>query len=45
MHDDLSFSVTDAIRRHDNPAEDARRAFDGLSNANKSRLLKFLDSL
>jgi CxxC motif-containing protein (DUF1111 family) len=45
MHDDLSFSVTDAIRRHGNQAENARNAFNGLSNTNRNRLLRFLDSL
>jgi CxxC motif-containing protein (DUF1111 family) len=45
MDDDLSFSVTDAIRRHGNQAENARNAFNGLSNTNRNRLLRFLDSL
>jgi CxxC motif-containing protein (DUF1111 family) len=45
MHDDLSFSVSDAIARHGNQAAAARAAFNALSNANKNRLLKFLDSL
>jgi CxxC motif-containing protein (DUF1111 family) len=45
MHDDLSFSVTDAIQRHRNQAAASRNAFNNLSNANRARLLRFLDSL
>jgi CxxC motif-containing protein (DUF1111 family) len=42
MHDDLSFSVTDAIQRHRNQAAASRNAFNNLSNANRARLLRFL---
>lgn len=45
MHDALSFSVEDAIRRHANQAASARNQFNALSGANRRRLLTFLSSL
>jgi len=45
MHDGLSLTLTDAIRRHGNQADDARKAFDALGNNNRNNLLAFLNSL
>jgi Di-haem oxidoreductase, putative peroxidase len=45
MHDNLSFSVEDAIARHSNQARRARSRFNDLSAADKTRLLTFLSSL
>ena len=45
MHDFLSHSIDDAIQRHDNQAESARRAFNGLSRTDQRRLMTFLRSL
>src|SRR5688572_19727918 len=45
MHDFLSHSIDDAIQRHDNQAENARRAFNGLSRTDQRRLMTFLRSL
>jgi CxxC motif-containing protein (DUF1111 family) len=45
MHDFLSHSIDDAIQRHGNQAEGARRAFNGLSSGDRRRLLTFLRSL
>ena len=45
MHDALSFSTFDAIDRHRGQASAARTAFLGLSNANRNRVLTFLNSL
>jgi len=45
MHDNLSFSVEDAIARHENQGARARRAFDRLDPADTKRLLTFLLSL
>jgi CxxC motif-containing protein (DUF1111 family) len=45
MHDALSFSLEDAIRRHGNQAASARNNFNALSSANRRRLLTFLSSL
>jgi len=45
MHDQLSFSVEDAIRRHGNQGASARNRFNGLSSSDKRRLLAFLSSL
>jgi CxxC motif-containing protein (DUF1111 family) len=45
MHDQLSFSMEDAIARHGNQAARARSRFDGLSSGDKKRLLAFLSSL
>jgi CxxC motif-containing protein (DUF1111 family) len=45
MHDFLSHSIDDAIQRHGNQADSARRAFEGLSQTDQQRLLTFLRSL
>jgi CxxC motif-containing protein (DUF1111 family) len=45
MHDGLSFTKEDAIRRHGGQAAGARSRFDGLSDADRTALLRFLDSL
>jgi CxxC motif-containing protein (DUF1111 family) len=45
MHDASSFSLNDAIDRHRGQASSARSAFFGLSNANRNRLITFLQSL
>ena len=45
MHDFESHSIDDAIARHGNQAEGARRAFNGLSRTDQRRLLTFLRSL
>jgi CxxC motif-containing protein (DUF1111 family) len=45
MHDFLSHSIDDAIQRHGNQAEGARRAFNSLSRTDQRRLMTFLKSL
>jgi CxxC motif-containing protein (DUF1111 family) len=45
MHDFLSHSVEDAIQRHDNQAQAARRGYNALSRTDQRRLLAFLSSL
>jgi len=45
MHDFLSHSIDDAIRRHGNQAAGARSAFDGLSQVDRRRIMTFLKSL
>jgi CxxC motif-containing protein (DUF1111 family) len=45
MHDFLSHSIEDAIQRHDNQAENARRGFNALGRTDQRRLLTFLRSL
>jgi len=45
MHDNLSFDVTDAIRRHDNQARSARKQFEKLGSKDRERLIAFLHSL
>jgi CxxC motif-containing protein (DUF1111 family) len=45
MHDASSFSLTDAINRHRNQADAARRAFNDLGTTSRNRLLTFLLSL
>ena len=45
MHDFQSHSIDDAIQRHGNQADGARRAFNGLSRTDQRRLLTFLRSL
>ena len=45
MHDNLSFSVEDAIARHGNQGARARSRFGRLSASDKKRLLAFLLSL
>ncbi len=45
MHDQLSFSVEDAIQRHGNQAAEARSRFNALRSSDKRRVLLFLSSL
>ena len=45
MHDFLSHSIDDAIQRHNNQADGARGAFNGLSRTDQRRLMAFLRSL
>jgi CxxC motif-containing protein (DUF1111 family) len=45
MHDGLSFSFEDAIRRHGNQAASSRAAFDALGATQKRQVLAFLKSL
>lgn len=45
MHDGRSFSVEDAIARHDAEAKRSRQAYEALSEAEKADLLAFLASL
>jgi len=45
MHDQLSFSVEDAIQRHGNQGATARSRFNDLRSSDKRRLLAFLSSL
>jgi CxxC motif-containing protein (DUF1111 family) len=45
MHDNLSFSLEDAIRRHGNQGAASRNAFNALSSSDQRKLLAFLNSL
>jgi CxxC motif-containing protein (DUF1111 family) len=45
MHDGLSFTKPEAIRRHNGQATEVRRRYEALTNAQRTRLLRFLDSL
>ena len=45
MHDNLSFSLEDAIARHGNQGAAARSAFNGLSSTDKAKLIAFLNTL
>jgi CxxC motif-containing protein (DUF1111 family) len=45
MHDGLSFTLEDAIRRHAGQAEPARRAFENLSHEEREQVVAFLRSL
>ena len=45
MHDGLSFTREDAIRRHGGQGAGVRATFDALTPAQKAALLAFLDSL
>ncbi|HEY7099528.1 MAG TPA: di-heme oxidoredictase family protein [Terriglobales bacterium] len=45
MHDGLSGSREEAILRHGNEAKNARKAYLGLSNTQRSQLLTFLNAL
>ena len=45
MHDGLSLSVEDAIRRHGGQASAARRAFQELRNSDQDKVVAFLMSL
>ena len=45
MHDGLSFTKQDAIRRHAGQAAGVTKTYNALSDAEKNQLLAFLDSL
>ena len=45
MHDGLSFTTEEAIQRHAGQAAGVTKKFNALSEAQKKRLLAFLDSL
>jgi len=45
MHDGLSFTTEEAVQRHTGQAAGVTRKFNALSEAQKKRLLAFLDSL
>src|SRR5262249_62422526 len=45
MHDGLSLTIEDAIRRHNGQAEGVRLKFEALSAKQKQQLLAFLKSL
>ena len=45
MHDGLSFTKQEAIRRHNGQATEVRRRYEALTNAQRTQLLRFLDSL
>jgi CxxC motif-containing protein (DUF1111 family) len=45
MHDGLSFTKQDAIQRHAGQAAGVTNKYQALSDAEKSQLLAFLDSL
>jgi CxxC motif-containing protein (DUF1111 family) len=45
MHDGLSFTYGEAIRRHGGQAASARSQYNGLSQAQRDQLRAFLDSL
>jgi CxxC motif-containing protein (DUF1111 family) len=45
MHDQLSFSVEDAIARHRNQGDAARNAFNALTASDKKKVLTFLSSI
>jgi len=45
MHDQLSFSLEDAIRRHGNQASSSRKRFSELRSSDRNKLLAFLQSL
>jgi CxxC motif-containing protein (DUF1111 family) len=45
MHDGLSFTKQDAIRRHGGQAVGVTKKYNALSDAEKNQLLAFLDSL
>ena len=45
MHDGLSFTKQEAIRRHNGQATEVRRRYEALTNAQRTRILRFLDSL
>jgi CxxC motif-containing protein (DUF1111 family) len=45
MHDGLSLTIEEAIRRHGGQAEGVRMKFEGLPDKQKKQLLAFLNSL
>jgi CxxC motif-containing protein (DUF1111 family) len=45
MHDGLSLTIDDAIRRHNGQAEGVRLKYEALPDKQKKQLLAFLNSL
>ena len=45
MHDGMSLTIDDAIRRHNGQAEGVRLKYEALSSDQKTQLLAFLKSL
>jgi CxxC motif-containing protein (DUF1111 family) len=45
LHDGVAPNIEDAIRRHRNEADLARRGFEGLSPSDLAALMAFLRSL
>jgi len=45
MHDGLSFTKTEAIARHSGQAADVVTEFKALTDAEKTQVMAFLDSL
>jgi CxxC motif-containing protein (DUF1111 family) len=45
MHDELSLTLTDAIRRHAGQASAARNSFNALNSGDRNRVIQFLMSL
>jgi len=45
MHDGLSFTREEAIRRHEGQATPVRQRFESLSQSERDALMRFLDSL
>ena len=45
MHDGMSMTIDDAIRRHAGQAEGVRLKYEALSSKHKRQLLTFLKSL
>ena len=45
MHDGLSFTLADAIKRHRGEASDVTVNFNSLNSIDKAALMKFLSSL
>ena len=45
MHDGLTFTKQEAIRRHSGQAETVKRRYESLSSSERDALMRFLDSL
>jgi CxxC motif-containing protein (DUF1111 family) len=45
MHDGLTFTLDDAIRRHAGQAEPARENYERLSHEEREQVVRFLRSL
>jgi CxxC motif-containing protein (DUF1111 family) len=45
MHDDLSFTLQEAIQRHAGQAATVTRSYNGLTTAQKNQLIAFMNSL
>jgi CxxC motif-containing protein (DUF1111 family) len=45
MHDALAFTLDEAIQRHRGQADETRRRYDALGDAEKRAVLRFLGSL